>query len=157
RLLKRVFDIDIEHCPNCGDALKIIAAIEDPPVIIKILSHLGLPTRSPPRAPARRVDLFQTIEEPKTTCQRKPPAPLTLSPIERRDRQPRAHLRSPRRPRPCHPRPNKAATLTQLSRLDRPGALAIYLRSSQRWFKNPIHLECRARPIGGVGSTGGQP
>jgi hypothetical protein len=61
RLLKQVFDIDIEHCPNCGGALKIIAAIEDPPVIIKILSHLGLPTRGPPRAPARRVDLFQTI------------------------------------------------------------------------------------------------
>jgi hypothetical protein len=59
RLLKRVFDI--EHCPNCGGALKIIAAIEDPPVIVKILSHLGLPTRAPPRAPARRVDLFQTI------------------------------------------------------------------------------------------------
>jgi hypothetical protein len=57
RLLKRVFDIDIEHCSNCGGALKIIAAIEDPPVIVKILSHLGLPTR----APARRVDLFQTI------------------------------------------------------------------------------------------------
>jgi hypothetical protein len=35
--------------------------IEDPPVIIKILSHLGLPTRGPPRASARRVDLFQTI------------------------------------------------------------------------------------------------
>ena len=62
RLLKRVFDIDIdiEHCPNCGGALKIIAAIEDPPVIDKILSHLGLPTRGPPRAPARRFDLFQT-------------------------------------------------------------------------------------------------
>jgi hypothetical protein len=51
-----------------SDALKIIAAlstrwtgIEDPPVIIKILSHLGLPTRAPPRAPARRVDLFQII------------------------------------------------------------------------------------------------
>ena len=26
RLLKRVFDIDVEHCPNCGSALKIIAA-----------------------------------------------------------------------------------------------------------------------------------
>jgi rRNA maturation endonuclease Nob1 len=25
RLLKRVFD-DVEHCPNCGGALKIIAA-----------------------------------------------------------------------------------------------------------------------------------
>src|SRR5215831_8425062 len=60
RLLKRVFDIDVKHCPNCGGALKIIAAIEDPPVIDKILSHLGLPTRAPPRAPARRVDLFQT-------------------------------------------------------------------------------------------------
>jgi hypothetical protein len=23
RLLKRVFDIDIEHCPNCGGELKI--------------------------------------------------------------------------------------------------------------------------------------
>ena len=26
RLLKRVFDINIEHCPNYGGALKIIAA-----------------------------------------------------------------------------------------------------------------------------------
>ena len=61
RLFKRVFDIDVEHCPNCGGALKIIAAIEDPPVILKILSHLGSSTRAPPRSPARRLDLFQTI------------------------------------------------------------------------------------------------
>ena len=51
---------DIEHCPNCGGALKIIAAIEDPPVIVRILIHLGLPTRAPPHAPAPRFDLFQT-------------------------------------------------------------------------------------------------
>ena len=31
RLLKRVFDIDLEHCPRCGGPLKIIAAIEHPP------------------------------------------------------------------------------------------------------------------------------
>ena len=31
RLLKRVFDIDIEHCPNCAGRLKIIAAIEAVP------------------------------------------------------------------------------------------------------------------------------
>ena len=42
-------------------SLKIIAAIEDPPVIVKILAHLGLPTRAPPRSPAQRFDLFQTI------------------------------------------------------------------------------------------------
>ena len=42
-------------------ALKIIAAIEDPRGIVKILTHLGLPARAPPRAPAHRVDLFQTI------------------------------------------------------------------------------------------------
>jgi|GEM_PF-6973282 len=39
------FDVDVEHCPNCGGPLKIIATIDDPPVIVKILSHLGLPTR----------------------------------------------------------------------------------------------------------------
>ena len=36
RLLKRVFDIDMEHCPNCGGRLKIIAVIEEPPVIVRM-------------------------------------------------------------------------------------------------------------------------
>jgi hypothetical protein len=50
RLLKRVFDIDMEHCPNCGGGeLKIIAAILERPVIEKILSHLGLDPQPPPR------------------------------------------------------------------------------------------------------------
>ena len=30
RLLKRVFDIDVEYCPRCGGTLKIVAAIVDP-------------------------------------------------------------------------------------------------------------------------------
>ena len=59
RLLKRVFGIDIEHCPQCGGTLKIIAAIEEPAVIVRILTHLGLPARAPPRAPARPLFLFQ--------------------------------------------------------------------------------------------------
>ena len=58
RLLKRVFDIDIEHCPDCGGELKIIAAIEDPGVIVRILSHLGLPARAPPREPRRLPELI---------------------------------------------------------------------------------------------------
>jgi hypothetical protein len=53
RLLKRVLDIDMQHCLNCGGELKIIAAILEQPVIEKILMYLGLQTRAPPRAPAR--------------------------------------------------------------------------------------------------------
>lgn len=52
-MLKRVFEIDMEHCPNCGGELKIIAAIQEQPVIEKILTHLSLQARAPPRAPAR--------------------------------------------------------------------------------------------------------
>ena len=37
--LKRVFNIDIETCPECG-VVKVIACIEDPVVIKKILTHL---------------------------------------------------------------------------------------------------------------------
>ncbi len=50
---KRVFDLDLEHGPNCGEELKIIAAILEQPVIEKILAHLGLQARAAPRAPAR--------------------------------------------------------------------------------------------------------
>ena len=47
-----MFDIDVEHCV-CAGQLKIIAAIEDPVVIVRMLTHLGLPARAPPRAPVR--------------------------------------------------------------------------------------------------------
>ena len=38
RLLKRVFGTDLEHCPQCGGELKIIAAIEESAVIVRILT-----------------------------------------------------------------------------------------------------------------------
>ncbi len=38
--LKRVFGVEIEGCARCGGKLKIIASIEEPQVIAKILSHL---------------------------------------------------------------------------------------------------------------------
>jgi len=59
--LKRVFGIDVEVCPVCGGAMRIIACIEDPDVIERILSHLDAKaseypdTRLPPcRAPPQR-------------------------------------------------------------------------------------------------------
>jgi len=38
--LKRVFNIDVETCDKCGGDARIIASIEDPVVIQKILAHL---------------------------------------------------------------------------------------------------------------------
>ena len=59
--LKRVFNIDIETCVKCGGAVKVIACIEDPLVIDKILTHLdnkaalAEPVVLPPsRAPPQR-------------------------------------------------------------------------------------------------------
>ena len=57
RMLKRVFDIDMERCA-CGGKLKFVASIEQPEVIEKILTHLGLSPQPPPIAPVRREDLF---------------------------------------------------------------------------------------------------
>ncbi|SFN04493.1 transposase [Nitrosomonas communis] len=59
RLLKRVFDI--EHCPHCGGALKIIATILKKAAITKILDHLGLSSSAPPRSPAQVFDPFEPI------------------------------------------------------------------------------------------------
>jgi hypothetical protein len=38
--LKRVFGIEIQRCEHCGGAVKIIASIEDPQVIERILAHV---------------------------------------------------------------------------------------------------------------------
>ena len=38
--LKRMFNIDIETCRECGGAMQVIACIDDPVVIQKILNYL---------------------------------------------------------------------------------------------------------------------
>ena len=53
RLLKRVFNIDISICPKCRGQIRIIAAIEDPKVIKKILEHMDLPSTAPRPMSAR--------------------------------------------------------------------------------------------------------
>ena len=47
KLLGRVFKIDLQHCPDCGGELKIIAAILEQSVIEKMLTHLGLQAGRP--------------------------------------------------------------------------------------------------------------
>jgi hypothetical protein len=39
RRLKRAFGIEIEQCVRCGGRLKVIASIEEPEVIERILAH----------------------------------------------------------------------------------------------------------------------
>jgi hypothetical protein len=38
--LKRVFGVEIEGCARCGGKLRILASIEEPVVIARILAHL---------------------------------------------------------------------------------------------------------------------
>jgi len=52
-LMQRSFGFDVPACPRCGTRLSLIALIEDPPVIRRILSHLGLPTEVPGAGPMR--------------------------------------------------------------------------------------------------------
>jgi len=54
QLMARVFALDVLECPRCHSRMRILAAIEDPAVARKILDSLGLPSRPPPVAPARR-------------------------------------------------------------------------------------------------------
>jgi hypothetical protein len=51
-LMERVFELDVLACPRCGGRMRILAAIDTPQAIHKILACLGLPTRAPPIAPA---------------------------------------------------------------------------------------------------------
>ena len=48
-----MFDVDIQTCEACGGPVKVIASIQDPGVVKKILDHLGMPTLAlpPARAP----------------------------------------------------------------------------------------------------------
>ena len=62
--LKRVFAIDIETCSECGGKLRVIACIEDPPLIAKILGHVqrreALSTNTPQSPPVLPPELTLT-------------------------------------------------------------------------------------------------
>ena len=56
-LMRHTFAVDVLACPRCGGRMRVVATIEDPVVIRKILTHLGLPTDvAAPRPPPS--DLF---------------------------------------------------------------------------------------------------
>ena len=59
-LMKRVFGTDVLKCDECPGRMRVIANIEEPAVIVRILRHLGLraspPVVYPARAPPAQLD-----------------------------------------------------------------------------------------------------
>ena len=49
KLMKRAYAVDVLVCPRCQGNMAIIGIIDDERVARKILGHLGLSSRAPPR------------------------------------------------------------------------------------------------------------
>ncbi len=56
-LMRRIFNTDVLRC-HCGATRKVIAYIDDPKVIYKILKHLGLDTQKRPPPIHGQLELF---------------------------------------------------------------------------------------------------
>ncbi|MBU8871766.1 MAG: hypothetical protein KOO60_12945 [Gemmatimonadales bacterium] len=52
-LLARIYERLPLACPKCGQPMRLIAFIMEPPVVEKILKHIGEPTEPPTVLPAR--------------------------------------------------------------------------------------------------------
>lgn len=48
-IVKRVFEIDVLECPECGDRMRILCAMDPPDAIRKMLDCIGLPSKPPAR------------------------------------------------------------------------------------------------------------
>lgn len=53
RLIARIYEVDPLRCRRCGRNMQIIAFITERAVIVRILDHLGEPSRAPLMAPIR--------------------------------------------------------------------------------------------------------
>ena len=71
RLIQKIYEVDPLICLKCSGAMRVIAFIEDPDVIKKILKHLDLWNVKPkPRslANAPPIDEFPVYDEPPGPC-----------------------------------------------------------------------------------------
>src|ERR1700689_1876405 len=53
-LMKRTLGLDVLTCSRCAGPMRLVSVIENEQVARRILAHLGLPTRAPPRGRFRR-------------------------------------------------------------------------------------------------------
>jgi len=52
-LMRRAFETDVLACPRCGGRMAVLATIDDPAVVARILTHLGLSRAPGEPAPGR--------------------------------------------------------------------------------------------------------
>jgi hypothetical protein len=53
-LMKRTLGLEVLTCSRCAGPMRLVSVIENEQVARRILAHLGLPTRAPPRGRIRR-------------------------------------------------------------------------------------------------------
>lgn len=75
RLLAKVYEIDPFVCPQCGTEMRVIAFIQGPEEINKILAHLAKVGRAPPGFDPADFNL----PFPLSHCPRDPAMPLSPS------------------------------------------------------------------------------
>jgi len=56
KLVRKVYEVDPLECPKCGAQMRVIALIEDPAVIERILAWRGLWEPRQPGAPSSPID-----------------------------------------------------------------------------------------------------
>jgi hypothetical protein len=68
RLIQKVYEVDPMLCPHCGAEMRVMALIEDPPIIEKILRHLRLwdPRPPGPAPPSEDLDWPDNCQIPLT-------------------------------------------------------------------------------------------
>jgi len=64
-IIRKVYEVDPLFCPSCGSQMRVIAFIEEPKVIDKIIRHLKLSfiTERPPPPQIGRHELFMAAED----------------------------------------------------------------------------------------------
>ena len=48
RLIKKVYEVDPLTCSRCGQPMRVLAVITDPPQVLKIVRHLVKIAKPPP-------------------------------------------------------------------------------------------------------------
>jgi hypothetical protein len=60
--MRRSFGFAVLACPRCGGRLRLVALIEEPRVIERILRHLGMPAEVPAARAARAPPFWAEVD-----------------------------------------------------------------------------------------------